>query len=75
MKDNVKPLPRIRNKEDICENCVHCFVGQVRGSLEIHAQKILECHYEPPTNVFTKDGIVIQPKMTLPGYFCSRFEK
>lgn len=71
----IKQLPRIRTAEDICENCLYCHVGELKGSLDIRSQKVLECRKDAPENVYTNQGVMVQPKMTIPGYWCSFFSK
>jgi hypothetical protein len=75
MSNQIKPLTRIRNKEDICENCLYCVTGELKGNLDIRSRNILECRAEPPQNIFANDGVIIQPKMTIPGFWCRLFEK
>lgn len=75
MENNVTQLPRFRKAEDICENCIHCHIGKLENNFDLRSQKVYECRFESPSNIFTKEGMIIQPKMTIPNYWCSRFEK
>lgn len=58
-----------------CKNCKHGFyIKNDKGIIDLNHSQILQCRRDPPQNIFTDRGVMIQPLVVDPNYYCGSFE-